>query len=98
MPFDNETFDFVMSIGVLHHIPDTQRAMQNCVDKVKHGGYFYTYLYYDLDNKGNIFKFIFFLSNLVRSVVSKFPRSVKKLVCDLLAIILYMPLVILGRS
>jgi 2-polyprenyl-3-methyl-5-hydroxy-6-metoxy-1,4-benzoquinol methylase len=35
-----EPFDFAMSIGVLHHIPNTQKAMNNCVKKVKLGGYF----------------------------------------------------------
>ena len=40
IPFSNNTFDFVLSLGVLHHIPDTQAAMQKCVDKLKPGGHF----------------------------------------------------------
>ncbi len=42
IPFEDETFDFVMSIGVLHHIPNTFNAMLDCVAKVKKGGYFFT--------------------------------------------------------
>jgi ubiquinone/menaquinone biosynthesis C-methylase UbiE len=97
LPFPDNTFDFVMSIGVLHHIPDTQKAMQNCVDKVKKGGYFYIYLYYSLDNKNMYYKWLFNISALFRGVICKLPSVPKKIVCDILAIIFYMPFVILGQ-
>lgn len=97
IPFEDCTFDFGMSVGVLHHIPDTQKAMNDCVKKVKIGGYFYTYLYYSLDNKGFLFKALLFMVTLLRRVVSVLPMTLKKLVCDILAIILYMPLVLIGR-
>lgn len=97
IPFDNNSFDLVMSIGVLHHIPNTLQAMKSCVQKVKSGGYFYTYLYYALDNRGVFFKLLFHSSNLIRRVISKLPSTLKKILCDLLAILLYMPIVYLGR-
>lgn len=97
LPFEDNTFDFVMSIGVLHHIPDTQKAMSDCVRKVKKGGYFYTYLYYSLDNKGFFFKLLFGASDLLRRVVAKLPSGLKKFVCDVLALVLYMPFVLAGR-
>lgn len=92
LPWDDETFDFGMSIGVLHHIPDTKQALINCVKKIKKGGYFYVYLYYRFDNRGFIFKTIFYLSNLLRLVISRLPSFLKKTVCDLLAIAIYWPL------
>lgn len=97
IPFDDETFDFAMSVGVLHHIPDTQKAMQDCVKKVKKGGYFYCYLYHNLESRGFVFKTIFKLSELFRKVVCKLPPKLKRAVCDLLAIIIYMPLILLIR-
>jgi SAM-dependent methyltransferase len=97
LPFDDETFDFAMSIGVLHHIPDTQKAMQDCVKKVKKGGYFYCYLYYNLDNRGFLYKFLFQVSNLFRLVICRLPKRLKKLVCDILAVVFYMPWVLLAR-
>ncbi|MBC7947563.1 MAG: class I SAM-dependent methyltransferase [Chitinophagaceae bacterium] len=97
LPFADNTFDFVMSIGVLHHIPDTQKAMSDCVKKVKKGGFFYTYLYYSLDNKGFFFKTFFGASDLLRKAVSKLPSGPKKAVCDGLAVVLYMPFVGAGR-
>jgi SAM-dependent methyltransferase len=97
IPFDDETFDFAMSIGVLHHIPDTQQAMIDCVKKVKKGGYFYCYLYYNLDNKGFIFKSLFHISNFFRKIVSRMPAGLKRFSCDLMAIFFYMPFVLTAR-
>lgn len=97
IPFDDETFDFGMSIGVLHHIPNTQKALQDCVKKVKLGGYFYLYLYYKLDNKGLAFKSVYYFVDLIRKITSRMPSSLKKLTCDALAVLLYMPIILLGR-
>ena len=97
IPFDNESFDFVMSVGVLHHIPDTQQAIIDCVSKVKKGGYFYVYLYYALDNKGILYKALFQFVNVVRLIVSRMPSKLKKITCDVLAVTFYMPLILLGR-
>jgi hypothetical protein len=82
----------VYSLGVLHHIPDTYGAMEKCVAKVKQGGYFLVYLYYNLDNRGMAFKTLFKLSNLVRAGVSKLPGRLKRVVCDGIAITVYLPL------
>lgn len=98
IPFADESFDFVFSLGVLHHIPDTQLAMQQTVKKLKKGGYFLVYLYYNFENRGVIFKSIFFLSNIVRKVVSSMPTKLKKIACDFLAVFVYMPFVLLSRA
>lgn len=97
IPFDDETFDFGMSIGVLHHIPDTSKAMRSCVEKVKIGGYFYTYLYYNFEDRGKLFKTAFKIVDGIRQVVSSLSPRVKKFACDIIAITVYMPLVLLAR-
>ena len=97
LPFADESFDFVMSVGVLHHIPDTRKALKDCVKKVKRGGYFYVYLYYDLDRRGLIYKALFKISDVVRKVISRLPGKLKHFVCDILAIIFYMPFILAGR-
>jgi len=97
LPFDDEVFDFVMSIGVLHHIPDTKMAMRDCVSKLKKGGYFYVYLYYALDNRSFLFRLFYYLSVPIRLITSSLPSTLKKAVCYLWAIILYMPFILLGR-
>lgn len=97
LPFDDETFDFAMSIGVLHHIPDTQKAMMDCVKKVKKGGYFYCYLYYNLDNRNFLYRMVFHASNVLRLLISKTPWPARKFLCDVMAVVLYMPWVLLVR-
>jgi SAM-dependent methyltransferase len=97
LPFADSSFDFVFSLGVLHHIPDTQLAMDKCVSKLKPGGYFLVYLYYKFDNKGFLFKTVFLLSDLVRRGLSKLPDAIKNFICDVIAVTIYLPLVFIGN-
>lgn len=92
IPFEDGTFDIVISLGVLHHIPDTEKALQCCTAKVKKGGACLIYLYYNLDNRGFAYKVIFHISGLVRRIISNFPSTIKKVVCDLIAFLIYWPL------
>lgn len=93
IPFNDNSFDFVFSIGVLHHIPNTQDGITDCAKKVKIGGWLYLYLYYALDNRGTGYKILFQLSNLLRRVISKLPAGLKKAVCDIIALMVYAPFV-----
>jgi ubiquinone/menaquinone biosynthesis C-methylase UbiE len=93
LPFPDESFDFVFSLGVLHHIPDTAAAMAKSVKKLKKGGWFLVYLYYDLDNRGILYKGIFSMINALRKIIYRLPQSAKKFVCDLIALFIYLPLV-----
>lgn len=97
IPFADGSFDFVFSLGVLHHIPDTQLAMKHCINKLKPGGFFLVYLYYSLDNRGMGYKLIFQMSNIIRRMVSSLPSSIKKMVCDLIAVFVYLPLIFLSK-
>lgn len=97
IPFADDSFDLVFSLGVLHHIPDTRQAMKDCVKKVKQGGYFMVYLYYSLDNRGFLFKLLFWLSNIFRVIISALPSGLKKFICDVIAVCVYMPFVLLTK-
>lgn len=97
LPFKNETFDFAMSVGVLHHIPDTVKALTDCVKKLKTGGYFYVYLYYNMDNRGSLFKALFHVSDASRKAIAVLPTSIKKFVCDVLAVCVYMPIILIVK-
>lgn len=97
LPFEKGSFDFVFSLGVLHHIPDTAAAMRRCVEMLRPGGYFLVYLYYDFENQSAVFKLLFHLSNLLRRLVAALPKFLKQPVCDLLAVVAYLPFVALAK-
>ena len=46
LPFDNDTFDVVYSFGVLHHTPDTKKAISETNRVLKPGGRSFVMLYY----------------------------------------------------
>ena len=46
LPFEDETFDFVYSHGVLHHTPDTQRAFDEIYRVLRTGGQAILMLYH----------------------------------------------------
>lgn len=46
LPFAPESFDFVYSIGVLHHLPDPEGAFRNLLRYLKPGGQAHIYLYW----------------------------------------------------
>ena len=47
----DNSLDFGYCLGVLHHIPDTQTALNDCVKKLKNGSPFLLYIYYKFDNQ-----------------------------------------------
>ena len=49
-------------------------------------------------NRGFFYKTLFKLSDLIRRIVSRLPGKLKHFVCDVLAIIFYMPFILAGRS
>lgn len=97
IPFEKESFDLVYSLGVLHHIPDTEKALKNCVDMVKPGGFMLLYLYYNLDNRNILYKMLFQLSDGLRRIISRLPGTCKKFVCELIAYLMYMPLILFSQ-
>ena len=89
---DDESMDFGYSYGVLHHVPETPRAIADCVRLLKPGAPFLIYLYYRFDNKPAWFKAIWWLSNFIRVAVAVMPMGVRNVCCDVLAVVLYWPL------
>lgn len=92
MPFPDASQDFGYSLGVLHHIPDTARAMQDATRKLKPGAPFLVYLYYDFENRPAWFRALWKASDLLRGAISKLPFPAKKAVTGAIAAAVYWPL------
>jgi ubiquinone/menaquinone biosynthesis C-methylase UbiE len=97
MPFPPASQDFGYSLGVLHHIPDTCAALTDCAAALKPGAPFLVYLYYALENRPLWFRSVWKLTNAVRSVVSRVPFSVRKLITTFIAAAIYWPLARLSK-
>ena len=88
----NNTQDFGYMLGVLHYVPNAKEAIKSCVKLLKPGAPILLYVYYALDDRPLWFKYLWKLSNLLRLVISKLPKFLNFLVCDIIALFIYFPL------
>ena len=94
---DDNSQDFGYCLGVLHHIPNTQDGIYDCAKKLKSGAPFLLYLYYNLENKPLLFKFIWRLADIIRKAICNLPTKLKKVVCNIIAVTVYFPLAKLSK-
>lgn len=92
MPLPEAVCDFGYSLGVLHHIPDTEGGLKKCVAKIKKGAPFLVYLYYKFDNRPFWFRWLWQLSDLFRSFISRLPHGLRYFASQIMAFIVYLPL------
>jgi ubiquinone/menaquinone biosynthesis C-methylase UbiE len=88
----DRSLDFAYSLGVLHHVPDTQGALRHIASKLKPGAPFLIYLYYALDNRPVWFRAVWRLTNAARLVISRLPARLKLVTSQLIAATIYWPL------
>ena len=90
-PFAPESFDFVMSWGVLHHTPDTHAAFRQLVPLVKPGGTLYVMVY---ERHSPV---MFFFTNIVRAFMRRLPDERRYKACRWLIVHNRLLARILGR-
>lgn len=97
IPIEDDSMDFGYSLGVLHHVPDTQAGIEECVKKLKPGAPFLVYLYYSFENRPWWFRYIWQVSNIMRTVVSRLPYRLRYFTSQILALLVYLPLARFSR-
>jgi ubiquinone/menaquinone biosynthesis C-methylase UbiE len=97
IPVEPDSADFAYSLGVLHHVPDTQAGLSSVVSRLKRGAPFLVYLYYAFDNKPAWYRWLWKLSESGRFVVARSPLRVRYVASQVLATTVYFPLARLAR-
>jgi SAM-dependent methyltransferase len=72
-PFAFESFDFIYSIGVLHHLPDPEAAFQNLLRYLKPGGEIQIYLYWQPERR-SIKSALLSAVNSFRNLTTRLPH------------------------
>jgi SAM-dependent methyltransferase len=97
-PLADGSLDFAYSLGVLHHIPDTARALAHVARRLKPGAPLLVYLYYAFDNRPAWYRALWRSTDAVRRVVSRLPHGLRHASADAIALAVYLPLARSARA
>jgi ubiquinone/menaquinone biosynthesis C-methylase UbiE len=97
IPLPSKSLDFAFSLGVLHHVPDTEAAIATIADKLKPNAPFLIYLYYAFDNRPFWYRLLWRISDLARFIVSRLPHPLQLAISQTIAVLVYWPLARLAR-
>jgi len=97
MSLPDGSMDFGYSLGVLHHLPDTQSALNHCSQKLKPGAPFLLYLYYAFDNRPLWFRALWRVSDAARRMISRLPFALQRFVSDVIGLFFYWPFARIAR-
>ena len=92
IPLPPKSLDFAFSLGVLHHVPDTEAAIATIADKLKPDAPFLIYLYYALDNRPIWYRLLWRITDTARFVVSRLPHPLRLTFSKIVAALIYWPL------
>jgi ubiquinone/menaquinone biosynthesis C-methylase UbiE len=97
IPLPDGIADFGYSLGVLHHIPDTQKGIEACVAKLKPGAPLLLYLYYAFDNRPFWYRWVWQMTEWLRALISHSPNSLRYVLSQIIAIFVYFPLATISK-
>jgi len=91
LPFEPGSFDLVMSIGVLHHMPDPERALRSIAGYAKPGGHVHIYLYWVPEQRWH--QWVLRLVTAMRRLTVRLSHRVLHALCYPLAVALQLAFV-----
>jgi SAM-dependent methyltransferase len=91
LPLADSAFDYVYSIGVLHHVADTEAALRVLVRKVRPGGRLRVYLYWKRHGwTGRALALV----TAARRLTTSMPFGLLRTACWLLSLVLYVVVIL----
>ena len=95
---EDSSLDFAYSLGVLHHIENTEDCLKIINNKLKTGSPFLLYVYYNFENRSVLFRLIWKVSNIFRVIISQLPFKIKLVVSFFLSLFIYLPLSFFSKT
>jgi SAM-dependent methyltransferase len=86
LPVADESFDFIYSMGVLHHLADTEGSVRALAGKLRPGGRLRVYLYW---KRGGVSGWMLSLVNVMRRFTTRLPFPILRALCWMLSVLLY---------
>lgn len=90
LPFASNSFDFVYSYGVLHHMVSPSSGLQELVRAAKPGTWVALYLYEDFRDRNLAWRISLGLSNLPRHLTTRLPHPLLYALCVLASPLIYL--------
>jgi SAM-dependent methyltransferase len=94
--FADESFDFVMSLGVLHHLDDPREGFMHLVGYLAPGGQLLVYLYSRPESR-SARAVALAAATIVRRLTVHLPHSILRVLAAPIAALLYVGMVLPGR-
>lgn len=98
VPIPHGSMDFGYCLGVLHHIPDTEKALHSLVGLLKPGAPLLIYIYYAFDNRPHWFQSLWKITDVLRYFISRLPFRPRYITSQIIAITIYYPFARLARA
>ncbi len=90
LPFAEDSFDFIYSYGVLHHLVSPARGMSELARVLKPGGRVAAYLYEDFGERAIAWRWLLALVNQLRYVTRWLPHRLLYVLCQAAAPVIYL--------
>jgi SAM-dependent methyltransferase len=84
-PFLPESFDFVYSLGVLHHLPDPEKGFRSLLPLLRAGQYINIYLYWNLEGEPAWRRAALSAVTGIRRITTRMPHALLKKLSWMLA-------------
>jgi SAM-dependent methyltransferase len=91
LPFPDGRFDYIYSLGVLHHLGNTETAVRALVAKLKPGGRLRVYLYWKRHGwTGSVLRLV----NGARPLTTRLPFWLLRWICWTLSVVLWLTVIL----